>query len=353
VVLKNFTAFLLYGSLFIASGCSDKPSFSFSCESDKAGNYVLRWEVSPLNKNEEISIYMSDEDNKFPNSPILVAKVNDYRSTIPAQDSIRRRFFRLKVNKTFSGVITNRSFKFDNIQNFRDIGGYYTQNGEQVKWGKVYRSGELSEPSAKDIKILNQLGIKTIVDFRDTEEVTLYPNGYNADKNIHLPISTGNRSYIREQIINGTFLRGDAILFTQDIYRALVESYTDEFARFFDILCDEDNYPVVFHSYLGKDRVGIANFLLERALGVSHNTNEDDYLLSNAHINEFAVIGEAKYLPEQMQEAATIICQTDISYLNYAKSCMRNKSGSIDEYMEKELKLTPEKKNKLRRILLY
>ena len=64
-------------------------------------------------------------------------------------------------------------------------------------------------------------------------------------------------------------------------------------------------------------------------------------------------MGEARYLPEQMQEAATVVCKADRSYLKYAISCMENMSGSVDKYMEKELKLTEDKKEKLRKILLY
>lgn len=296
---------------------------------------------------------MSDNDFNFDEPPVLQTNINDYVANIPTCDSIGRHFFRLKVDKTFSGIISNRVFNTDSIQNFRDVGGYFNTKGQQVKWGKVFRSGELSEMTAKDTKMLDALKIKTIIDFRDHEETSQYPTVYEAQNLIHIPIYTGNRAYVREKIIDGSFYRGDAIIFTQDSYKILVEDYSEEFSRFFEILCDESNYPILFHGYLGKDRVGLAGFYLLNALGVSNRVKEEDYLLSNYCIAEEQVMGEARFLPERMQEAATVVCKANISYLNYAKTCMINKSGSVDDYMTNELKLTKDKRDKLKRILLY
>jgi len=353
VRIKDLTAFFLFGSLLVSGGCTRESNISFYCERDRVGNYVLKWEVTPKNVDDKINIYMSDDDSKFSGSPVLVANVDDYVAYIPSQNTLDRKFFKLRVNKSYSGIISNRYFKMDSIQNFRDVGGYFTRNGEQIKWGMLFRSGELSEISEADKATMDALKLKTIIDFRDIEESDLYPNHYKAEKEIHIPMVTGNRAYIINQIIDGSFYRGDAIIFTQDTYRYLIENFSESYARFFDLLCDENNYPIVFHGYLGKDRVGLANYFLLRALGVSNDTNEDDYLLSNYCISEQQVLGEARFLPENMQEAATVICKADMSYLNYAKSCMRNKSGSIDDYMTKELRLTPEKIDKLRKILLY
>jgi len=353
VAFKQITTIFIFGSLLLCAGCAKKPTISFFCEKDRKGNYIIKWEINPHNEEGKVGIYMSKDDTSFPEPPLLNVSVNDFVVNIPTNDSIGRSFFRLKVDKTNSGIISNRVFRMDSIQNFRDAGGYFTTEREQVKWGKLYRSGELSEISRKDKNVLDALQIKTIIDFRDHEEILLYPDVYQTKNMIHLPMVTGNRAYVREQILNGTFYRGDAILFTQDTYKVLIDDFGAEYARFFDILCDENNYPILFHGYLGKDRVGLATYFLLLALGVSNDSNEDDYLMSNSCISEQQVMGEARFLPERMQEAATVVCQTHILYLNYAKTCMRNKSGSIEDYMEKELKLTEEKRHKLRQILLY
>lgn len=351
--VKNLATFFLFGSFLFTYGCSNDPTFSFFCEKDNRGNYILKWEISPKDDGAEINIYMSDDDSVFNEPPLIKAKVNDYVANVPADDPYARKFFRLRVGKSFSGIISNRFFKLDSLQNFRDAGGYFTRDGQQMKWGRLYRSGELSEISPNDTKRLDALKIKTIIDFRDEEERELYPNKYIVQNIINLPIQTENRAYVREKIIDGSFLRGDALIFTQDNYKLLVEQYAHQYAKFFDILCEEENYPIIFQGYLGKDRVGLANYFLLRALGISSDINEEDYLLSNYCISEQDVMGEARFLPEQMQEAATIVCQSHMAYLNYAKTCMIKMSGSVEEYMEEEIKLTPEKREKLKEILLY
>jgi protein-tyrosine phosphatase len=352
--IKSLTTLSVLGSLLLAAGCSNEPAFSFFCEKNGEEEYILKWEVTPSNEQDNIDIFMSSNDSVFPKEPIITTKVSSYVTKISTHDPIGRRFFRLRLGRTYSGIISNRYFRMDSLQNFRDVGGYYTREGKQIRWGMLYRSGELSQLSDKDAQTLDALHIKTIIDFRDKDECLSYPDIYSTVKNIvHIPIITGNRAYVREKIIDGTFLRGDAIIFTQDTYRSLIENNAADYARFIDLLCNPNNYPILFHGYLGKDRVGLANYFILRALGVSNDTNEDDYLLSNSCISEHQVMGEARFLPEKIQEAATVVCQTNISYLNYAKTCMQEKSGSIDAYMEKELQLTPEKKAKLREILLY
>nr|WP_287612476.1 tyrosine-protein phosphatase [Dysgonomonas sp.] len=353
VRINNITKLLLFGTLVVSTGCTKKPEISFSCDRDKVGNYVLKWEVSPQNAADKISIYMSDNDSVFTELPILVADINDYVASIPAQDSISRNFFQLRVKNTYSGIISNHYFRMDNIQNFRDVGGYYTSSGVQIKWGMIYRAGDFSTLSSKDYQTLNKLGIKTVIDFREEEERAMNPDLFRGENLISLPINSGNRTYIRERVLDGSFYRGDAIVFTQDMYKALIEYSSDKYAEFFDLLCDENNYPIVFHGYLGKDRTGLAAYFLLRALGVPDDTNQDDYLFSNSCISEQQVLGEARFLPERMQEAATVICKADLSYLDYAKTWMINLNGSVDEYMTERLRLTPEKRERLRTLLLY
>ena len=59
----------------------------------------------------------------------------------------------------------NRQVEVDGQPNFRDIGGYKTVDGKTVKWGQVYRSGELPRLTNEDVMILESLGIKTVISF--------------------------------------------------------------------------------------------------------------------------------------------------------------------------------------------
>lgn len=350
IVKKDILLILV---MAVSAGCSFQPHISFSCEKDKKNDYILRWEVFPEVDNEKIDIFVSDNDTLFPKEATLVTSLNDYITVIKANDNRAREFFKLRVNQTLSGVITNRTFEMDSVLNFRDLGGYFTASNRQLRWGRVYRSGSLNRLSKSDEAILKSLNIKTIVDFRNEEQAERRPDRLKVENNILLPIEVGNFDVVKERIVEGSFLRGDAIVYTQDLYRNSIENQSAEYAAFFDILSDEDNYPILFHCVLGKDFSGLASYFLLRILDVPMDVIEDDYLLSNFSIDKSKITRGTGQMTENMQEALTMITKADISYLKYAISCIRKKSGSVDEYMSHELKLTPEKRARIKKNMLY
>ena len=53
------------------------------------------------------------------------------------------------------------------------MGGYKTEDGRTVKWGKIYRSDNLHSLTDEDLKYMKRLNIKSVVDFRSLEKVSL------------------------------------------------------------------------------------------------------------------------------------------------------------------------------------
>ena len=60
----------------------------------------------------------------------------------------------------------HRLLNFEGIANFRDLGGYPTGDGRQVKWGVLYRSGTLAHGTDADLEGLERLRLTTLIDFR-------------------------------------------------------------------------------------------------------------------------------------------------------------------------------------------
>lgn len=337
------------------SGCNQQPSISVFCEQDvKEGNYILKWEMYPEKDNEPLAIFVSDNDSVFPSSPSITVKSNDYISVIKdTMGACTRKYFRIKVGGILSDVISNRFFDLDSVQNFRDIGGYHTSDNHRIRWGKIYRSGSFSLMDSRDSAELKKLGVKTIFDIRAANVTPKYFDTRIGINSVRLPISNSSYTFIAQKVIEGRFLRGDAIIYTQDMYKDIIDNYADQYACLFEYLCDENNYPLVYHCYLGKDQTGLATFFLLKALDVPMDVIEDDYMASAVGIDRSKMIKSVDDLSESQQEAFTMLTKTDLAYLKYAISCMRNKAGSVEEYMLKELRLTPEKRDKLRKILLY
>lgn len=340
---------------FLVYGCAEqKSSISVYCEKNTKGKYVLKWEVYPDVDNAPLEIFASGNDSLFPSVPTIVTKTSEYISVVDTKDTLGREYFILKSGNSLSGIVSNRFFNTDSIQNLRDIGGYYTSDERQVRWGMIYRSGTFNQMTSKDSIELAKLKLKTVIDLRVKNAPK--PKRLHVDNYIKLPMDVGSYDHVKEKIVEDRFFRGDAVIYTQDIYKTLIENYSEQYAQFFDYLCDKDNYPLAYNCFLGKDQAALATYFLLRALDIPEPTIEDDYMFSNIGIKKSKLVGKnvnIDELSESAQEALTMLGNADLSFLRFAISLMRKKSGSVDNYMLKELKITQEKRKKLREILLY
>lgn len=352
VVRCNFLLYVF--SILGLCSCSHDPSIHAVCEKDANGDYVIKWELYPDEQNVSMEIYASDNDSVFPSSPIRIVQSSDYIAIIT--DSLHfadRMYFQLRIGGVKSGIISNSYFKLSGVQNFRDMGGYNTTANRHVRWGKLFRSGTLAFMTAPDTVELGKLNIKTVIDIRSADAGAKYANHLHSPCYIRIPIVDRGAETIQDQLQTDSFRRENAINYNQVVYRDMVECYAEDFAIFFDYLCDESNYPIVYHCYLGKDQTGLASYFLLLALGVSNGDAESDFMESNQGIDKSKLLAGADQLTESGQEALTTLIKADISFLRQSVSYMRAKSGSVDEYMTNELRLTPEKREKLQNILLY
>jgi protein-tyrosine phosphatase len=169
--------------------------------------------------------------------------------------------------------------------NFRDIGGYPTQSGGSVRWGRIYRAGVLSYFTDRDHDTLHGLEVRAICDLRRAEErerePSAWPAGSNQQRPEHLHWDDGsNTPTIRAFAANrpgtaaGMF---DAMI---DLYRALPVWMAARIRGLFDCIA-AGSLPLVVHCAAGKDRTGVAIAVLLRALDVSRETAIEDYLLTN------------------------------------------------------------------------
>lgn len=323
-------------------------------EKNREGDFLLKWEVSP-DQEGDIDIYSALSDSSIADfTPLKTKKVTDQVAVINPTGSGLREYFILRTGGSNSGILANRKIEMDKVKNFRDIGGYFNIDNRQIKWGQIYRSGDLSSATLYDQEKIRRLNIKTIIDFRSERTSKTFPLLFHPSiQQIRIPIELMDGTKLAEIIDKEDFTRSDAIKYVQESYVDIIENCKPQFKEMFDVLSVEANYPILMSEALGKDRVGIATFLILYALGVPESTIIQDYLLWDESIDFKATIDNTQSLPESMQEAITAMLKVDRVYIEYMLEHIKTTYGSIDNYLEKGLNLTSGKRGVLKKYLLY
>lgn len=344
----------LFLLLILASSCMSTVKITSVVEKDRGGDFLLKWEVSP-DQEGDIDIYSSLSDSSLTNfTPLTSKRITDQVLRVSPTGSGLREYFILRTAGVYSGVVANRSIDMNNIKNFRDIGGYFTSDNRQIKWGQIYRSGDVSNATLYDQERIRRLNIRTVIDFRSEKTAKKYPLLLHPSiRKISLPLAPMDAEKLDEQLSDGDFNRSDAIRYVQESYVDIVENHKEQFGEMFDLLTNDSNYPVLLAGSLGKDGVGLASYFILYALGIPHSILEEDYMLSNQEIDPAKAKIDARNLPEPLQEAVTAMLSVNRAYLNYVIDHIKQQYGSVDNYLEKELRVTSGKKNLLRKYLLY
>jgi protein-tyrosine phosphatase len=344
-------------SLLLLSYCTqEKPDIRVVCETTPAGNYyLLKWETfPPLEGN--VKVYESITPDSFNlYSPIAETEIYKGFKDIFAIRTLDRSYFCLVFDKKYSVITAERVIPMQGLNNFRDLGGYYNNENRQTQWGKLYRSGSLSSATSQDMKVLDNLDIKTIIDFRTEEDKYYYPYKYTVPKVFNLPLRCHRPNIFGDKILSGEMKKGDVIVRSQDVMASLLDDNSDYYINMFDILLDKRNYPIVMNCASGKDRSGIASALILAALGVDLEQIVNDFLLSNQSIDYNSLIPNMSMFEDEaeIQEAMTAMYRSFRETITWPFEMITKKYGSVDKYLEQELKLTPQKREKLKELMLY
>ncbi|MDR1527186.1 MAG: tyrosine-protein phosphatase [Dysgonamonadaceae bacterium] len=347
---KKVLFLFLYLTLVI--GCtSEEPKISAACELMPNGTYLIKWETFPPMEG-RVKVYESNRPDSFDLTyPVFEQNIQTgYRSVLSSM--LLRPYFKLVFNRKYSTIVSGRTVPTQGIFNFRDLGGYYTRDNRQIRWGKIYRSGSLGMATGYDRRILAGLHLKTLIDFRTEQESFYYPNKFKTPQVYNLPLRGNGHDIFFDEILSRKMHLTDILDYDRDVFSFMLENNTDYFIRMFDVLLDEKNYPVVISCFLGKDRTAIASALILAALDVKEETIYEDYLLSNTLIDYHALVRNADSYTFDIQQAITALYSAHTETIRHAFAVIRTNYGSIHNYMEKELHLTTKKREKLKSILL-
>lgn len=238
--------------------------------------------------------------------------------------------------------------------NFRDLGGIKNKDNKFIKWGKLFRTDEMSKLTEDDADYIASTGLKTVIDFRSAGEIeggvtSMIPPSPdilpNTVKNAYnLPINAGN--IFSDEIMNriragATSDKLAQVMIDSYVEMVTLEEYISVFKQFFAYLQDDSNLPLSFHCSGGKDRVGVATMLILSALDVDKETIIKDYLLSRQYIT-----GKyAKYLVAIPAIAPLVTVEQE--YLEAAFNKIDEKYGSIEKFLTETLNVDIQKMQEL------
>jgi protein-tyrosine phosphatase len=170
-----------------------------------------------------------------------------------------------------------RRLELERVWNFRDLGGYRGRDGRLVQWRRLFRADGLDRLTEADLRQIEALGLRTVIDLRTGDEVARGRLALTAGEPAwhHLPMLDVLPPQEEYEAWAGP-------LYVAEQYLAMTASATDSITAFLRLICDPDAYPLVFHCFAGKDRTGILTALVLGLLGVDDVDIVEDYALSRA-----------------------------------------------------------------------
>jgi protein tyrosine/serine phosphatase len=174
--------------------------------------------------------------------------------------------------------------------NFRDLGGRNVPDGT-LREGRIFRSDSLAHAGDEHVAhLVEERGVRTVVDLRGEAEVEAFPNQPMADAGVtvhHIPLidPAARRQQSAVDWENLTLV---------GLYQHMLASSGPRFTEALRVICNPDNHPVVFHCAAGKDRAGLTAAVTLGLLGVADDEIVDDYARTAAVVDELTARAHAR-----------------------------------------------------------
>lgn len=269
-----------------------------------------------------------------------------------------------------AAAYNRHSISLEGVDNARELGGYRTQDGRTVKFGKLLRTGKLVDATEQDKQRLqNTYHVTKIFDFRTPLERTPDPDpaipgaqAYQYSVLGTLPVPQLDLSTDQGKQSLETYVRSIASLdkdgtFVDQYYRDMYRTfYTSEeglnaYRNFFRDLLNANGNTVLWHCSAGKDRAGNAAMLVLTVLGVDRETIIEDFLNTNyyyqddmkkAHDIVYNLTGNEKTAQDFASNWGVKRSWLEVSFATIDKQF-----GSMDNFIHKGLGLSDQDIEKL------
>lgn len=247
--------------------------------------------------------------------------------------------------------------KLKYVKNFRDLGGVKTVDGRTVKQKMLYRGATLKKLTEKDIKLLkDEYKLSTIIDLRTKKEAEEQPDiSVEGVNYIHMPVLTEAAVGVSHEKKVHSFSSLKLMPPMQDMYVNMVKGET--LNNVVNIMkkvlsLKDEEYAVLFHCTVGKDRTGILAALILSFLGVDRDTIVCDYLISNRFTRTkaffvYVLLLIIKFNHKFAKKIRFSLLAKQI-FIDAALDTLEHDFGSMKTFFQTKLAYTPEEEEKIK-----
>lgn len=245
------------------------------------------------------------------------------------------------------------TFVLDGGINFRDMGGLPAASGLSIKFGHLFRSGDLHKLSARDCDTLAALPLRSIIDYRDKEESQRKPDRlwagvayHSAPANPEGVLVNGNL----EKLVADALSEIDAKAWMCEFYRRLPFA-NPAYHKLVSELLSRPEGAIVQHCTFGKDRTGVGSALVLFALGADEETVMADYLRTQERLAVYRESVLAEYAARMSQPAfrqLSALLEANPDFLQAAIGAITHRYGSVNTWLKEDYRLDSARLTQLR-----
>ena len=342
------------------------------------GNHRLSLELQGVEETCEYRLYWNDEPEKTKEKEHLLTVGKGSHCIFTCQEAYQHPIYITVAFHDGHDLLTGiRILPIQGMYNVRDLGGYPTRNGKHVKWGMLYRGDHLYNIKEEGLPYLHQLGLHSIIDFRNELEGEKFPNNTGDAEIVQYRFAPDGQiaafagslqneehafshehqlEVAREQVKKDKDYAAKSMM-KQQIEFVHTPCSKEAYRHTLELMADSQALPLFFHCKGGKDRTGFAAMLILSILGVDEEYILYDYLLTNRarekknqrYLDNFRRMADGD---EEVAQYLFSIFDTRKEYLQAALNEIHQEYGDVVTYVKQELGISDETIQALRSLYL-
>ncbi len=215
----------------------------------------------------------------------------------------------------------DRMLPFTGAFNFRDLGGYPTNDDRHIKWRTLFRADALHRLPDEELDQLAEIGMRSVLDLRTKGEVD---NGHLVDgtrgiRHFHFPVL--NERWERKELDPNA--PADQVL--GSLYVEMLDVGANALRDSVQTVANAENIPAVFHCAAGKDRTGVLAAMIMTLVGVDRELIIADYAISGRNMDSLV-----ERLKKDSPESLSSMNDQPKAYLAAPPAAMRHLLEHID-----------------------